>query len=51
MRRETARLQPLELAQIVEEMEDCTFRINANLSKLTGEEAKLETQVQCKLLG
>lgn len=33
----------------MEEMEDCSFRINANLGKLTGEEAhKLDTQVQCK---
>lgn len=47
--RETARLQTLDLPQIVEEMEDCAFRINANMSRLAGEEpTKLETQVQCK---
>ena len=37
MDRETARLQTLDLPQIVEEMEDCVFRINANMTRAVGE--------------
>ncbi len=31
--RDTARLQPLEMTQIIDELEDCAFRVNVTLSK------------------